>query len=191
VVNITKASATTFLKSIVCRFGVPNRIITDNGTPFTSQYFQEYYEDIGIQLCFTSVAHPRSNAQVERANLRSSEGSRSGPTVILKNMAQNGLTSFRAYCGGTRPHPAGRLGRPLSSWSTGLKHAFPRRSPWARYGSKLSMRTCRSSNVAKTWTSSTSENGEQQSETHGTTKHSGVIINGSCIVGSSGSGTWS
>jgi transposase-like protein len=31
-VNITKASATAFLKSIVCRFGVPNRIITDNGT---------------------------------------------------------------------------------------------------------------------------------------------------------------
>jgi hypothetical protein len=68
VVNITKASATTFLKSIVCRFGVPNRIITDNGTQFTIQYFQEYCEDIGIQLCFASVAHPRSNGQVERAN---------------------------------------------------------------------------------------------------------------------------
>jgi hypothetical protein len=37
--NITKASATTFLKSIVCRFGVPNWIIIDNGTQFTSQYF--------------------------------------------------------------------------------------------------------------------------------------------------------
>jgi ribonuclease HI len=36
VVNITKASATTFLKSIVCRFGVSNRISADNGTHFTS-----------------------------------------------------------------------------------------------------------------------------------------------------------
>jgi transposase-like protein len=36
-VNITKASAVAFLKSIVCRFGVPNRIITDNGTQFKSQ----------------------------------------------------------------------------------------------------------------------------------------------------------
>jgi hypothetical protein len=69
-VNITKASATTFLKSIVCRFGVPNRIITDNGTHFASQYFQEYCEDIGIQLCFASVVHPRSNGQVERANAK-------------------------------------------------------------------------------------------------------------------------
>jgi hypothetical protein len=64
----TKASATVFLRSIVCRFGVPNRVITDNGTQFTSQYFQEYCEDMGIQLCFASVAHPRSNGQVERAN---------------------------------------------------------------------------------------------------------------------------
>jgi transposase InsO family protein len=68
VVNITKASATAFLKSIVCPFGVPNQVITDNGTQFTSQYFQEYCEDIGIQLCFASVVHPRSNGQVERAN---------------------------------------------------------------------------------------------------------------------------
>jgi transposase-like protein len=35
-VNITKASATAFLKSIVCRFGVPSQIITDNGTQFKS-----------------------------------------------------------------------------------------------------------------------------------------------------------
>jgi transposase InsO family protein len=68
VVNITKASAIALLKSIVFRFGVPNRIITDNGTQFKSQHFQGYCEDIGIQLCFTSVVHPRSNGQVERAN---------------------------------------------------------------------------------------------------------------------------
>jgi hypothetical protein len=57
-----------FLKSIVCRFGVPIRIITDNGTQFKSWLFQEYCEGIGTQLCFASVAHPRSNGQSERAN---------------------------------------------------------------------------------------------------------------------------
>ena len=31
VVNITKKSAVAFLKSIVCRFGIPNRIIADKG----------------------------------------------------------------------------------------------------------------------------------------------------------------
>jgi transposase InsO family protein len=41
VVKINKQSAVKFIKSIVCRFGVPNRIITDNGSQFTSRVFQE------------------------------------------------------------------------------------------------------------------------------------------------------
>jgi hypothetical protein len=36
VVNITQGATVAFLKSIVYRFGVPNCIITDNGTQFTS-----------------------------------------------------------------------------------------------------------------------------------------------------------
>jgi hypothetical protein len=32
VVNITQGAVIAFLKSIVCRFGVPSSIITDNGT---------------------------------------------------------------------------------------------------------------------------------------------------------------
>jgi hypothetical protein len=39
VVNITQGAAVAFLKSIVYRFRVPSRIITDNGTQFTSQIF--------------------------------------------------------------------------------------------------------------------------------------------------------
>jgi hypothetical protein len=45
-VSITQGAAVAFLKSIVCRFGVPSRIITDNGTQFTSRLFQEYCEGI-------------------------------------------------------------------------------------------------------------------------------------------------
>jgi transposase InsO family protein len=48
VVNINKQSAVKFIKSIICRFGVPNRIITDNGSQFTSGTFQGYCEDLGI-----------------------------------------------------------------------------------------------------------------------------------------------
>jgi hypothetical protein len=39
VVSITQGAAVYFLMSIVCRFGVPSCIITDNGTQFTSQLF--------------------------------------------------------------------------------------------------------------------------------------------------------
>jgi transposase InsO family protein len=52
----------------VHRFGVPNRIITDNETQFTGGVFKEFCEDFGIKICYASVAHPKSNGQVERAN---------------------------------------------------------------------------------------------------------------------------
>jgi putative heme iron utilization protein len=54
--------------SIVCRFGVPNKIITDNGSQFTSSAFQVYYDDFDIQIYYTSIAHLEINLQVKRAN---------------------------------------------------------------------------------------------------------------------------
>jgi transposase InsO family protein len=68
IVKINKQSAVKFIKSIICRFGIPNRIITHNGSQFTSRVLQEYFEDLGVQICYASVAHPDSNGQVERAN---------------------------------------------------------------------------------------------------------------------------
>jgi transposase InsO family protein len=68
VVKIDKKSAVKFIKSIICRFEVPNRIITNNGSQFTSGAFQGYCKDLGIQICYGSPAHPESNGQVERAN---------------------------------------------------------------------------------------------------------------------------
>jgi hypothetical protein len=57
-----------FIKSIVFRFGVPHIIIIDNGTNFTSKEFKNYCESLGIKLKFASVAHPKTNGQVEKAN---------------------------------------------------------------------------------------------------------------------------
>jgi transposase InsO family protein len=57
-----------FIKSVVFRFGVPQSIITDNGTNFTSNEFKDYCEGLGIKLKFASVAHPKTNGQVEKAN---------------------------------------------------------------------------------------------------------------------------
>jgi transposase InsO family protein len=111
--------------SIVCRFGVRSRIITDNGTQFTSRLFQEYCEGISTQLCFVFVAHPRSNDQAERANAKILKRLKTHTYDCLKYMVQIGSTNFRPYYGGTGPHPAELPGRPRSSWSTGPKPVFP------------------------------------------------------------------
>jgi transposase InsO family protein len=71
VVPITNQEATTavkFFESIVYRYGVPNSIITDNVTNFTSGEFQEFAKELGIKIKYASVAHPKSNGQVEKAN---------------------------------------------------------------------------------------------------------------------------
>jgi transposase InsO family protein len=68
---VTDADATStvnFIRSIVCRFGVPHNIITDNGSNFTAEEFQDYYEEQGIRVSYASVAHPQTNGHVERAN---------------------------------------------------------------------------------------------------------------------------
>nr|ABA97550.1 retrotransposon protein, putative, Ty3-gypsy subclass [Oryza sativa Japonica Group] len=68
VITITADKARDFFINIVRRFGVPNRIITDNGTQFTGGVFKDFCEDFDIKICYASVAHPMSNGQVERAN---------------------------------------------------------------------------------------------------------------------------
>jgi hypothetical protein len=47
---------------------VPNRTITDLGTVFTGSAFWDFYQDNTIDIYYTSVAHPRCNGQVKRAN---------------------------------------------------------------------------------------------------------------------------
>ncbi|GJX55289.1 reverse transcriptase domain-containing protein [Tanacetum coccineum] len=54
--------------NIVCRFGIPATIITDNGTQFVNDPFKKWAEKLKIQLISTSVYHPQGNGAVERAN---------------------------------------------------------------------------------------------------------------------------
>jgi hypothetical protein len=110
VVNITQGAAVVFLRSIVCRFGVPSRIITDNGTQFTSQLFQEYCEGIGTQIFFTSVAHPRSNSQAERANAEILKGLKTRTYDCLKKHGANWVNKLSSVLWGNRTTPSRATG---------------------------------------------------------------------------------
>ena len=45
--TIPAGSAVKFIKGLVSRFEVPNRIITDNGSQFTSNLFKTYCTNLG------------------------------------------------------------------------------------------------------------------------------------------------
>jgi transposase InsO family protein len=106
VVSITQSAAVAFLKSIVCRFGVPSRIITGNGTQFTSRIFQEYCEGISTQLCFASMAHPRSNGQVERANAEILRGLKACTYDCLKKHGANWVSELPSVLWGNQTTPS-------------------------------------------------------------------------------------
>jgi hypothetical protein len=109
-VNITQGAAIAFLKSIICRFGVPSCIITGNGTQFKKQLFQEYCEGIGTQLCFASVAHPMSNDQVDRANTEILKGLKTRTYDCLKKHGANWVNELPCVLWGNRTTPSRAAG---------------------------------------------------------------------------------
>jgi transposase InsO family protein len=74
VATVTSKEAAKFMEDITHRFGVPNRIVTDLGKAFTGANFWDFCQDSLIDIYYSSVAHPRCNGQVERANNMVLEG---------------------------------------------------------------------------------------------------------------------
>ena len=68
---VSKCDAATvvqFMKKVIFRFGFPHSIITDNGTNLSQGDIEEFCQREHIRLDVSSVAHPQSNGQAERAN---------------------------------------------------------------------------------------------------------------------------
>jgi len=55
-------------KNIVCCFGVPRRLVSENGTQFASQQLGKLCTEVGIKQVFASIEHPQTNGQVESGN---------------------------------------------------------------------------------------------------------------------------
>jgi IS30 family transposase len=68
VAMVTSKEVAKFIEDITHQFRVPNRIITDQGKVFTRSDFCDFCQDSLIDVYYSSVAHPRCNSQVERAN---------------------------------------------------------------------------------------------------------------------------
>jgi hypothetical protein len=56
--SITAAKAVEYIKEIMYKFGIPNNIITDNGTQFTAREFKDFCVDSSIKVNHASMSHP-------------------------------------------------------------------------------------------------------------------------------------
>nr|GEW10489.1 reverse transcriptase domain-containing protein [Tanacetum cinerariifolium] len=69
VATITGGQVKKFVwDNIVCRFGIPGEIVSDNGKQFSENPFKDWCDKLNITQQFASVKHPQSNGLVEIAN---------------------------------------------------------------------------------------------------------------------------
>ena len=57
-----------FWKNIVCMFGVPRVLISDNGRQFDNTLFRDFCQHFGIKNHYSSLSHPQENGQEEVTN---------------------------------------------------------------------------------------------------------------------------
>ena len=55
-------------KNIICRFGIPKEITTNNGSQFISFDFQDFYKEWGIKISFSISRYPQANGQAKSTN---------------------------------------------------------------------------------------------------------------------------
>ncbi|GAU39327.1 hypothetical protein TSUD_60780 [Trifolium subterraneum] len=67
--NVTKQVVVRFIKNhIICRYGVPNKIITDNGTNLNNKMMKDLCDEFKIEHHNSSPYRPQMNGAVEAAN---------------------------------------------------------------------------------------------------------------------------
>lgn len=59
--------AINVLRQYFCRFGLPNRLVTDNGTAWTSENFKEFMLKNGVKHITGAPFHPATNGAAENA----------------------------------------------------------------------------------------------------------------------------
>ena len=63
--QMAKTIAKVFCERFITVFGMPAKLLSDQGANFTSVLVEELCATFGIQKCWTTAYHPQCNGQVE------------------------------------------------------------------------------------------------------------------------------
>ena len=64
--TITEQKIRNFVwRAIICRFGIPRALVSDNRKQFDNAKFRDFCAELGIKNYYSSPAHPQSNGQAE------------------------------------------------------------------------------------------------------------------------------
>ena len=67
--TITEKNVQSFVwRHIICRYGIPRVLVSDNGKQFDNDSFRDFCSQLGIKNHYSSPAHPQANGQVKVTN---------------------------------------------------------------------------------------------------------------------------
>ena len=67
--TITEKNIQSFVwKAVICRFGIPRVLVSDNEKQFDNPKFRQFSQELGIHNHYSSPGHPQANGQVEVTN---------------------------------------------------------------------------------------------------------------------------
>ena len=67
--SIKDRDVTRFIwKNIVCLFGIPRSIVSDNGLQFDSRVYRDFCQELKIKNLYSTPRYPQINGQVEASN---------------------------------------------------------------------------------------------------------------------------
>ena len=120
----TSEAAWTALCDGIARYGLPARVMSDNGTCFTARFrhdggeatFERDLRALGIKHLLSSPGHPQTCGKIERQHQTLKAWLNTQPRARSLTGLQHQLDNYRNFYNHHRPHSANRGATPNETW---------------------------------------------------------------------------
>lgn len=118
----TAAAAWDAFSHAVVDWGLPARVMSDNGLCFTGRFrgrevdFERQLRSMGIEHLRSSPAHPQTCGKLERSHQTTKRWLATQPRARSHTQLQDQLDAWRHHYNEHRPHTAARGGTPAQRW---------------------------------------------------------------------------
>ena len=93
--SISSTNTIEKLRTVFATHGLPHKVVTDNGSSFTSEEFRSYMSSNGITHVTTAPYHPSSNGLAERAVQTFKRGLKATKGTTLQERISKFLFTYR------------------------------------------------------------------------------------------------
>ena len=107
--TITATETITKLRTVFATQGLPRKVVTDNGSSFTSEEFRTFMSDNGIVHVTSAPYHPSSNGLAERAVQTVKQGLKRTPGTSMQERLLKVLFTYRITPQSTTGTPPAEL----------------------------------------------------------------------------------